>query len=203
MTNIAILRLRGHCAAQSVSGPGTRVSLYSFSLDSVSLTPAVCISLNQENLLSSQYIGGFHQIELQRKEEVVKSSERFLSSLYSVEPCKVKANEWFWNWNNTLMANFLGILHFLDLHCGYWDIFYQYPHGLDIKAIQYHMSLYIIRNSTLYRVFHGIGHQKHCCYEHVLALLRAQRASMSPQDWAQITFRSEMNLNDFNNESGS
>ena len=96
MTNIAILRLRGHCAAQSVSGPGPRVSLYSFSLDSVSLTPAVCISLNQENLLSSQYIGGFHQIELQqRKEEVVKSSERFLSSLYFVEPCKVKANEWF------------------------------------------------------------------------------------------------------------
>ena len=34
-------------------------------------------------------------------------------------------------------------------------------------------------------------------------LLRAQRASMSPQDWAQITFRSEMHLNDFNNESGS
>ena len=38
-----------------------------------------------------------------------------------------------------------------------------------------------------YRVFHGIGHQKHGCYEHVLALLRAQRASMSPKDWAQIT----------------
>ena len=57
--------------------------------------------------------------------------------------------------------------------------------------------------SYLYRVFHGIGHQKHGCYEHVLALLRAQRTSMSPQDWAQITFRSEMNLNDFRNESGS
>ena len=27
-----------------------------------------------------------------------------------------------------------------------------------------------------------------------LALLRSQRASMSPQDWAQITFRSEMHL---------
>ena len=31
----------------------------------------------------------------------------------------------------------------------------------------------------------------------------AQRASMSPQDWAQITFRSEMHLNDPKNESGS
>ena len=41
------------------------------------------------------------------------------------------------------------------------------------------------------------------CYKLILTLLRAQRASMSPQDWAQITFRSEMNLNDFNNESGS
>ena len=28
-------------------------------------------------------------------------------------------------------------------------------------------------------------------------------ASMSPQDWAQITFRSEMHLKDFKNESGS
>ena len=31
----------------------------------------------------------------------------------------------------------------------------------------------------------------------------AQRASMSPQDWAQITFRSEIHIDDFNNESGS
>ena len=54
-----------------------------------------------------------------------------------------------------------------------------------------------------YRVIYLIRNQKHGCYEHVLALLRVQRASMSPQDWAQITFRSEMHLNDFNNESGS
>ena len=52
-------------------------------------------------------------------------------------------------------------------------------------------------------MFHGIGHQKHGSYEPVFALLRAQRASMSTQEWAQITFRSEMHLNNFNNESGS
>ena len=41
------------------------------------------------------------------------------------------------------------------------------------------------------------------CCKLSLALLMAQRASMSPQDWAQITFRSEMHLNDPKNESGS
>ena len=35
------------------------------------------------------------------------------------------------------------------------------------------------------------------CCKLVLTLLRAQRASMLPKDWAQITFRSEMHLNDF------
>ena len=54
-----------------------------------------------------------------------------------------------------------------------------------------------------YRVFHSKWTEKGGCGEHTLALLRAQRASMWPQDWAQITFRSEMHLNDFNNESGS
>ena len=50
-----------------------------------------------------------------------------------------------------------------------------------------------------YRVFTAIGKQEGGCYKLILTLLRAQRASMSPQDWAQITFRSEMHLNDFNN----
>ena len=54
-----------------------------------------------------------------------------------------------------------------------------------------------------YRVFPAIGKQEGGCYKLALALLRAQRASMSPQDWAQITFRSEMHLNDSRNESGS
>ena len=55
----------------------------------------------------------------------------------------------------------------------------------------------------IYRVFTAIGKQERGCYKLILTLLRAQRASMSPQDWAQITFRSEMHLNDLNNESGS
>ena len=56
---------------------------------------------------------------------------------------------------------------------------------------------------TYYRVFPAKWTEEggHC--EPSLALLRAQRASMSPQDWAQITFRSEMHLNGFDNESGS
>ena len=52
-------------------------------------------------------------------------------------------------------------------------------------------------------MFPAIGKQEEGCYKLTLTLLRAQRASMSPQDWAQITFRSEMHLNYFNNESGS
>ena len=52
-------------------------------------------------------------------------------------------------------------------------------------------------------MFPAIGKQEEGCYKLTLALLRAQKASMSPQDWAQITFRSEMHLNDFKNESGS
>ena len=54
-----------------------------------------------------------------------------------------------------------------------------------------------------YSVFPAIGKQEGGCYKLTLTLLRAQRISMSPQDWAQITFRSEMHLNDFKNESGS
>ena len=50
-----------------------------------------------------------------------------------------------------------------------------------------------------YRVFTAIGKQEGGCYKLILSLLTAKRASMSPQDWAQITFRSEMHLNDFNN----
>ena len=57
-------------------------------------------------------------------------------------------------------------------------------------------------DTGIYRVFHVILHQEQDYCEHVLALLTAQRASMSPQDWAQITFRSEMHSNGFNNESG-
>ena len=55
----------------------------------------------------------------------------------------------------------------------------------------------------MYRVFPAKWTEEGGCCELTLALLRAQRASMSPQDWAQITFRSEMHLSDFINESGS
>ena len=55
----------------------------------------------------------------------------------------------------------------------------------------------------MYSVFHSKGTQRRGCCALTLALLRAYRASMSPQDWAQITFRSEMHLNDFDYESGS
>ena len=72
----------------------------------------------------------------------------------------------------------------------------NYPDGIGSQINK-------INISSFYRVFHVILHQEQGCCEHVLGLMTAQRASMSPQDWAQITFRSEMHLNDFNNESGS
>ena len=65
------------------------------------------------------------------------------------------------------------------------------PHGIGLREK-------IIK----YRVFHVILHQEQGCCEHVLGLMTAQRASMSPQDWAQITFRSEMHSNGFYNEPG-
>ena len=52
-------------------------------------------------------------------------------------------------------------------------------------------------------MFPAIGKQEGGCYKLTLTLLRAQMASMSTQDWAHITFRSEMHLNAFKNESGS
>ena len=55
----------------------------------------------------------------------------------------------------------------------------------------------------LYSVFFLIRPQKRGCCELVFGLLRSPMASMSPQDRAQITFRSEMHLNDFNSYSGS
>ena len=39
-----------------------------------------------------------------------------------------------------------------------------------------------------YRVIYLIRHQEQGCCEHVIELLKAQRASIWPQDWAQITF---------------
>ena len=55
---------------------------------------------------------------------------------------------------------------------------------------------------SLYSVFHYIWTQEWGCCELALALLMVQRVSMWPQDWAQITFRSEMHSNNCNNESG-
>ena len=48
------------------------------------------------------------------------------------------------------------------------------------------------KNFQLYRVFHVIGHQENGCCKHVFGLIGFQKASMSTQDWAQITFRSEI-----------
>ena len=66
-----------------------------------------------------------------------------------------------------------------------------------MKVITLHTTLY------LYRVFPAKWTEGGGCCELTLALLKAKKASMSPQDWAQITFRSEMHLNDFDYESGS
>merc|ERR1712110_1082726 len=43
-----------------------------------------------------------------------------------------------------------------------------------------------------YRVFHVIGHQENCSYEHDFLLMGFLKVSMEPQDQAQITFRSEI-----------
>ena len=56
-----------------------------------------------------------------------------------------------------------------------------------------------INNKFYYSVFFLIRPQKRGCCELVLWLLRSPMASMSPQDRAQSTFRSEMHLNGFNN----
>ena len=75
LTNIAILRLRGHCA-QSVlrcRDPGCHFTPASPRL--LSLSPSVRLGLNQENLLHIfQYTRGFYRIELQRKERIEKRS---------------------------------------------------------------------------------------------------------------------------------
>ena len=52
-------------------------------------------------------------------------------------------------------------------------------------------------------MFHSKRTKEGGCCKLSLALLMAQRASMSPQDWAQITFRSEIHIDDLKNESGS
>ena len=59
------------------------------------------------------------------------------------------------------------------------------------------------KRSLKYRVFPAIGKQEGGWLKLTLTLLRAQRASMSPKDWKQITFRSEMHFMDFRNESDS
>ena len=41
-------------------------------------------------------------------------------------------------------------------------------------------------------MFHIICHQENCSYEHVFQLIGLLKASMEPQDQAQITFRSEI-----------
>ena len=56
--------------------------------------------------------------------------------------------------------------------------------------------------ARLYSVFHYIWTQELGSYELVLQLLMALKASMWPQDWAQITFRSEIILIWFYKESG-
>ena len=53
-----------------------------------------------------------------------------------------------------------------------------------------------------YSVFHLIWTQEWGYCELDLGLLRSQRASMWPQDWAEITFRSEILSNMFKNEAG-
>ena len=53
-----------------------------------------------------------------------------------------------------------------------------------------------------YRVFVDNLHQELTCYRLVLGLLRFFKAYLWTQDWAQITFRSEILLNMFKNEAG-
>ena len=52
-------------------------------------------------------------------------------------------------------------------------------------------------------MFHGIGNQEQGCCELILGFQKAQGASLWPQDWVQITFRSEILSNIFKNEAGS
>ena len=51
-------------------------------------------------------------------------------------------------------------------------------------------------------MFHGIGNQEQGCCELVLGFQKAQGASLEPQDWAQMTFCSEIISNGLNNDSG-
>ena len=55
---------------------------------------------------------------------------------------------------------------------------------------------------TKYSVFFFIDLQKQGCCELVFGLLGNQKAFLGPQDWAQMTFRSEILLNKINNEFG-
>ena len=57
-------------------------------------------------------------------------------------------------------------------------------------------------NEAIYRVIFDNLHQELTFYRLVLSLLRFLKASMWPQDWAQITFRSEILSNQFKNKSG-
>ena len=72
----------------------------------------------------------------------------------------------------------------------------EHPEDFDFSTKVKGITLKLFLN---YRVFIAIGKQEGGCSKLTLTLLRAQRASMSPQDWAQTTFRSEIHLNDFNN----
>ena len=46
-------------------------------------------------------------------------------------------------------------------------------------------------------MFHVIGHQENCSYEHVFHFMGFLKASMEPQDQAQITFRLGIHSNVF------
>ena len=50
----------------------------------------------------------------------------------------------------------------------------------------------LFSQQAIYRVIFDNLHQELTCYRLVLSLLRFLKASMWPQDWAQITFRSEI-----------
>ena len=67
-----------------------------------------------------------------------------------------------------------------------------------LSPCEYGLSM--IYDNMIYRVFHSIWTQKWGYCELDLGLLRSQRASMWPQDWAQITFRSETHRNKFCSE---
>ena len=83
---------------------------------------------------------------------------------------------------------FVVVAFSIEFLCSYWvnlilDNFAKIVNNANID---------VVKGKAKYRVFHVIGHQENCSYEHIFQLMGFLKASMEPQDQAQITIRSEI-----------